>query len=64
LPLSLRDYFADHARFYASGRPAYPEELFRFVACIATAHERAWGNTDELRRRRTDLYTLAGRVPG
>jgi SAM-dependent methyltransferase len=40
--VSFHDYFSDHTRLYASARPTYPEELFRFVASIAPAHERVW----------------------
>ena len=40
--MSFHDYFSDHSKLYASARPSYPEELFRFVASIAPAHERAW----------------------
>jgi Methylase involved in ubiquinone/menaquinone biosynthesis len=40
--VSFHDYFSDHSRLYASARPSYPEELFRFVASIAPARERAW----------------------
>jgi SAM-dependent methyltransferase len=40
--VSFHDYFSDHSKLYASARPSYPEELFRFVASIAPAHERAW----------------------
>lgn len=40
--MDFHDYFSDHSRLYASARPTYPEELFRFVASIAPAHERVW----------------------
>ena len=40
--MSFHDYFSDHSKLYASARPSYPEELFRFVASIAPARERAW----------------------
>jgi SAM-dependent methyltransferase len=40
--VSFHDYFSDHAKLYASARPSYPEELFRFVASIAHDRERAW----------------------
>lgn len=40
--MSFHDYFSDHSKLYASARPSYPEELFRFVASIAPARDRAW----------------------
>ncbi|HET7621488.1 MAG TPA: class I SAM-dependent methyltransferase [Gemmatimonadaceae bacterium] len=40
--MSFHDYFSDHSKLYASARPTYPEELFRFVASIAPARERVW----------------------
>jgi SAM-dependent methyltransferase len=40
--VDFHDYFSDRSRLYASARPTYPEELFRFVAAIAPARERVW----------------------
>lgn len=36
------DLFSDRADLYASARPRYPDELFRFIATIAPGTERAW----------------------
>lgn len=40
--MPFRDYFSEHSALYASARPSYPDELFRFVASIAPARGRVW----------------------
>ena len=34
--------FSKLAAEYAASRPAYPRELFEWVACSITAHDAAW----------------------
>ncbi len=36
------DLFSDKADLYASARPTYPDDLFRFVASLAPSCARAW----------------------
>ena len=36
------DLFSDTAGLYASARPTYPDDLFRFVASIAPSRDRVW----------------------
>lgn len=38
----FKDHFSGTAANYARYRPAYPVELFRWLAAIAPAHDRAW----------------------
>lgn len=40
--MKFLDLFSDQAELYAAARPRYPDELFRFIADIAPAHERCW----------------------
>ena len=34
--------FSEVAAEYAASRPAYPPELFEWLACSITAHDAAW----------------------
>jgi hypothetical protein len=43
----FKDHFSDNSADYATYRPAYPEELFAWLAAQATGRERAW-NLDRL----------------
>jgi SAM-dependent methyltransferase len=38
----FKDHFSGHAADYRAFRPTYPPELFRFLASVAPARERAW----------------------
>ncbi len=40
--MKFKDHFSDIAQAYARARPAYPPELFKFLAEIAPARKRAW----------------------
>ena len=40
--MKFKDHFSDVAQAYARARPAYPPELFKFLAEIAPARKRAW----------------------
>jgi SAM-dependent methyltransferase len=40
--MNFKDYFSAHSTAYAQFRPVYPPELFRYLAGIAPARERAW----------------------
>lgn len=38
----FKDYFSGHADRYAAHRPAYPDELFKFLARTCAGHTLAW----------------------
>lgn len=40
--MRFKDHFSEVARDYARARPAYPTELFKFLAEVAPARNRAW----------------------
>ena len=40
--MKFKDHFSDVAHDYARARPAYPAELFKFLAEVAPAPKRAW----------------------
>lgn len=40
--MQFKDHFSDVARDYARARPAYPAELFKFLAEVAPARKQAW----------------------
>jgi SAM-dependent methyltransferase len=40
--MSFKDYFSAQASVYASARPSYPDELFRFLASLVKQKEVAW----------------------
>ena len=40
--LRFQDHFSGHAGSYARHRPLYPEEIYRWLASLAPAHDLAW----------------------
>lgn len=40
--MEFKDYFSTQSEVYAKSRPHYPDELFRFLASLAPAHDLAW----------------------
>ncbi len=40
--MTFKDYFSNHAKLYAAGRPTYPRELFEYLSQITTNHVMAW----------------------
>jgi SAM-dependent methyltransferase len=40
--VSFKDHFSGHAADYAASRPTYPDELFRYLASLASSHQLAW----------------------